>query len=237
MIGCVSLDFDWTLAEVRPHTYKIYHEVLLEFGYEISLEAIRQQFADIIDDLSDALQEKVLEYARLSREEQWELLRAFNRMRLQRLAIIQEHDFEACLKAIEKQIQQRQQRVLYEDVQGTLERLSERNIDLFIVSGNTSHRIESTLRRNGVLRYFREILTPDNCDMLKSDIYRLLPQKTKLRPNSILHCGDHEQDDIAAAIAYGLKAVLIRRPSHYYQKIVNDSFPVIETLDELFKFL
>lgn len=237
MISCVSLDFDWTLAEVRPQTYKIYHEVLSGFGYDFGLEAIRQKFADIMDDLSDSLKEKVLEYARLTLEEQRNLLRAFNRIRLQRLGITAEHDLEACLEAIEKQIQQRQRRVLYEDVQETLKRLSEHNIDLFIVSGNTSYRIESTLRRNGVLNYFREILTPDNCDMLKSEIYRLLPQKTRLLPNSILHCGDHEQDDVAAANAHGLKAILIRRPSHYYQKIEDDSFPVIQTLDELFKFL
>ncbi|MFX0113313.1 MAG: HAD family hydrolase [Candidatus Hodarchaeota archaeon] len=237
MIKAISLDFDWTLAEMRPQTYEIYHEVLHQFGYTFDLETIKQKFADTIDGLSDTFQEKVLEYARLSPEEQWNLLRAFNRLRLKRIGVNAEQNLETCLEAIEKHIQLQQRRVLYEDVQETLERLSARNIELFIISGNTSSRIEATLRQNKVLDFFEEILTPDKCDMLKSDIYQLLLEKTGFSPESILHCGDHEQDDVAAADAHGLKAVLIRRPSHYYQKILNDSFPVVQSLDELFKFL
>lgn len=237
MISCVSLDFDWTLAEMRPQTYEIYYEILQEFGYAFDLETIKQRFADALDDLSNSLQEKILNYARLSPEEQRKLLRAFNYMRLRRLDVHAEKDLESCLKAIEKQIQVQQRRVLYEDVQITLEKLRERKIDLFIISGNTSSRIEATLRQNGVFELFREILTPDNCNMLKSDIYSLLLRKTGLSPEMVLHCGDHEQDDVEAANAHGLQAVLIRRPSHYYQKIANDAFPVIRGLDELVKFL
>ncbi|MFQ5976594.1 MAG: HAD family hydrolase [Candidatus Heimdallarchaeota archaeon] len=237
MISCVSLDFDWTLAEMRPQTYEIYYEVLQEFGYAIDLETIKQRFTEAIDDLSNSLQEKILEYARLSPEEQRELLRTFNYMRLRRLDIESEEELETCLEAIEKQTQVQQRRVLYEDVQNTLENLRERNIDLYIISGNTSSRIEGVLRQNGVFELFREILTPDNCNMLKSEIYSLLPRKTGLSPEMILHCGDHEQDDVEAANAHGLQAVLIRRPSHYYQKIANDAFPVIRGLDELLKFI
>jgi HAD superfamily hydrolase (TIGR01549 family) len=237
MIKAVSLDFDWTIAEMRPQTYSIFHEVLHQFGHTFDLETIKQKFADTIDDLSDVFQEKVLDYARFSPEEQWSLLRAFNRLRLQRLGINAEQGLKTCLEAIEQQIRLQQKRVLYEDVQETLEQLSARNIELYIISGNTSSRIEATLHQNGVFEFFKEILTPDNCDMLKRDIYQLLLEKTGFLPEMILHCGDHEQDDVAAADAHGLKAVLIRRSSHYYQKIANDSFPVIQTLDEILKFL
>ena len=70
MINCVSLDFDWTLAEMRPPTYEIYQSVLREFGYFFELETIKQRFKDTVEDVSDSLQRRVIQYARLSPSDQ-----------------------------------------------------------------------------------------------------------------------------------------------------------------------
>ncbi len=237
MIHCVSLDFDWTLAEMRPQTYELCQEVLdQKYGYFFELEVIKEKFAATIEELPEEIQKKVFNYARLSIEDQQQLLRDFNRLRLVTLDI-SSSEIESCLIDIEKEQHSRQKRVLYEDVLELLEELYNRAIDIFIVSGNTYSRIERTLKENNVLQFFSEIYTPDRYNLLKKELYPLLLEKTGLLPELILHCGDHEEDDIAAALSYGFKAVLIRRPSHYYQKVKNNSFPIVQSLSELKKFL
>ena len=101
---------------------------------------------------------------------------------------------------------------LFSDVEDTLIRLRSRGLRLGVLSNFPPH-LEDTLRQHGIHGYFDFFVVSSLVGLEKPDpaIFELAIERAGSPRQTILYVGDSPDDDIAAAAAVGLPAILIDR--------------------------
>lgn len=74
-------------------------------------------------------------------------------------------------------------------VKEALDQLTEKGIDLYIVSMQTTRIIREFLLKNGLFNYFRDIVTRDKCPSKKAQVEYVLTNH-KIHPNQLLLIDD-----------------------------------------------
>jgi len=101
---------------------------------------------------------------------------------------------------------------IYDEVVPALEALAARDLRLAVVS-NWDERLRPLLDRLGLSRYFECLVVSCEVGFTKPSpvIFEHALRRLGLPPESVLHVGDREQEDVVGALAAGLSARLIRR--------------------------
>ena len=119
---------------------------------------------------------------------------------------------------------------LYADVLPALEQCRAAGVELMVTS-NWDCSLPEVLQRLGIRGYFRALVVSALEGRAKPEphFYVLAARRLGLTPSEILHVGDEEANDVAAAEAAGLRAVWLCRHDHTPERTRNR----IRSLEEL----
>ena len=135
-------------------------------------------------------------------------------------AFRQHYDGEGCLMS-----------PLFPDVEETLDALSARGLELFVLTNKPSAPTATILDQAAIRRHFTAVISPDSNDPpfpVKSAGARWLRDRYRLTPEATLLVGDGIDDaDAAAACSFGFVAA-----SYGYGSVVGrDDLPRLATLE------
>lgn len=119
--------------------------------------------------------------------------------------------------------------VPFDDVRPALERLARRGPVVALTNGTAD------LGVIGLRHYFTAVLMAGDVGAAKPDPRAFLAvcAKLALRPDEILHAGDHPEKDVAAARALGMSAVWVDRGLHGWPIGLAPAEHVVRDLGEL----
>lgn len=239
LIKCVSFDFDRTLAHVVPPTHHLFSRVLQEKGLPLSPESIAQKFIKFRQALPPSLKTQLQKYGRLSSSDRIKFLREYNKARFYYLGLTGSDDELAEIQQlIVQQLFQQQKKLLYDDVHDMIVNLKDHRKKLFVLSGNHSDSISEILADAGILNHFEEVITVDKYSLRKIDNFQQLIHKSGFSPQEILHVGDDLVTDGHGPRKYGIHSLLIHRDDQIiYHEITDDSFVIIQQLEDLYNYL
>lgn len=102
--------------------------------------------------------------------------------------------------------------IVYDDVPAALQRWQRQGIELGIIS-NFDSRLYPVLEALHLASYFQSITLASEAGVAKPDpqIFRVALQKHRCKAALAWHVGDSQGDDVAGAIAAGLRPVWVRR--------------------------
>ncbi len=104
--------------------------------------------------------------------------------------------------------------VAFDDAHSTLQKLSNRDVKLGIISNVSSHEVAMGILDNVKLtRYFDQFITSASVGIRKPDpgIFRYALMQFKVRPQEAVIVGDSEVHDVGGGYVAGLKTVLVDR--------------------------
>ncbi|MBD3192349.1 MAG: HAD hydrolase-like protein [Candidatus Heimdallarchaeota archaeon] len=239
LINCISFDFDRTLAHVVPPTHHLFSKLLQEKGLAISPDLIAQKFIKFRQNLPMHLKKQLQKYGRLSHPDRRKFIREYNKARFHYLGLTGSTERLAEIqKEIIQQLFHQQKKILYDDVSDTIINLKKQGKKLFVLSGNHSDSISEILSSAGILDYFEEIITVDKYSLHKIDNFQQLLHKSSFSPREILHIGDDVVTDGHGPRKYNINSLLIYRDDQIiYHKITDDSFTIIQRLEDLYNYL
>ena len=117
--------------------------------------------------------------------------------------------------------------VAFKDAESTLERLSEHEVRLGLISNVSSHEVaEQILKNVGLREYFDEVITSAHVGIRKPDpgIFLYALMQFHLKPHETVHVGDSEEHDIRGAKAAGIRTVLVSKQRRKGQTIADYNF-------------
>jgi putative hydrolase of the HAD superfamily len=130
---------------------------------------------------------------------------------------------------------------LYPEVVETLSALEGRRLSLAVVS-NFDSRLRGILKGLGVDRCFTEIMVSSHVGYAKParEIFRAALERYGCAPESVVHVGDSEENDLRGAVNAGLKGVLVDRKgveSHAQEPLLrirslSDLLPLLDQLEK-----
>ena len=123
---------------------------------------------------------------------------------------------------------------LYPDVLSTLEKLS-KNYQLVIASCMGNDFINVKLRKRNIKKYFKRVFSAVSIGSIKKEgsFYRALCSNLAIKPNELIHIGDHYQFDYLVPRSIGIRAFYLDRNSAK-QKASLDG---VKSLDDFTRYL
>lgn len=239
MYKCISFDFDRTIAYVTPRTHHIIPELLNKKGFNVRIEDFKKIAEDLHTSPPDYLLDDYNRYGTMSSTERIRFNREYNvaRMRALKLPGSESENNKIFLSVIEE-VQLIQKKVLYDDVKSTIEKLSQMERQLYILSGNHSDVITEILADKKLLEYFVEIITVNKFSSVKEENYQVLLDLSNASPKEIVQIGDDVFSDGLGAKKFNINSIIIRRESQLvYKNEQEDQFPVITNLTQLFDYI
>ncbi|NHJ86155.1 MAG: HAD family hydrolase [Asgard group archaeon] len=238
-IKCISFDFDNTLAYVSPKTHILIPRLLRMKGYMISTEEFKESCITIRNNMPDHLAKKVIRFGSLPLEERQQFIKDYNYYRIDNLQLEgDKEDIERIKKWLVNQLNIRQRKVLYNDVKDVITELKNRHLKLYVISGNHSDGIIELLANDNLLIYFDDIISVDKFSIKKIDNYQVLLEKSKLRPDEIIHIGDDPHTDGIAPQKHGIKSIIIKRRGALRSALISsDIYPTITKLTGIFHYI
>lgn len=239
MIKCVSFDFDRTLAYVHPLTHYLVPQLLEEKGIKITVEEFKTKCINLRNNLPTYLIDSFSRFGSLPKDLREKFIRDYNRARLESIDFsCYSGDIDELKEWLVNQITIRQKKILYNDVNSTIKKLSEMGIQQYILSGNHSDGIIELLEQNQLLTYFEEVITVDKYHSSKIKNFEILLAHSKLLPEEILHVGDDTHTDIYGSQQFNIKSILISRPEQLsFSTENNPNVREINSLNELIEYL
>lgn len=103
---------------------------------------------------------------------------------------------------------------LYPDVLSTLEKLS-KNYQLVIASCMGNDFIDIKLRKRNIKKYFKRVFSAVSIGLIKKEesFYLALCSSLAIKPNELIHIGDHYQFDYLVPREIGIRAFYLDRNS------------------------
>jgi HAD superfamily hydrolase (TIGR01662 family) len=117
--------------------------------------------------------------------------------------------------------------VAFDDADSTLQKLSEREVKLGIISNVSSHEVAMGILDNVKLtKYFDQFITSASVGIRKPDpgIFRYALMQFKVRPEEAVIVGDSEIHDIGGGYVAGLRTVLVDRRHRVEKSLANYRF-------------
>lgn len=197
-IRVISFDLDDTLWEIWP---------VIDRAERILHEHICEAFPRIGENHGPA--DLRLHRNRLN-EERPDLahdLTELRRVSFERLLVEYGYDAAASHELVDRFLELRHDVTLFPDVLPALERLSNRFRLIAVSNGNAD------VIRLGIGRYFSGQVSARSAGVKKPDkkIFEQACALVDLKPEQILHVGDHPLEDVMGAQAAGLRAVWVNR--------------------------
>ncbi|MBM3984699.1 MAG: HAD-IA family hydrolase [Planctomycetes bacterium] len=198
----VLFDAGGTLFGERRTRDELYQEALAGLGHPLDLPAIARLRAELHDELPEVFEG----HARYS--DGW--FREYVRRLLERVGC--PADPEPVRAGLARHYLRADSFVIHGDVPPCLDALLERGLRLGVVSNWSAH-LPVLLEDLGLVRSFEVVLASAALGRSKPDpaIFREALRRLDLRPDEVLHVGDHPQNDLAGARRAGLHALLLRR--------------------------
>jgi HAD superfamily hydrolase (TIGR01509 family) len=78
-------------------------------------------------------------------------------------------------------------------IEGFLQRLSQKKIEVYIVSMQSFNVIKKFLNQNGLASYFKDLITRERCPSKKAQI-ECISKETRISPNQILFIDDSKRN-------------------------------------------
>ncbi len=103
---------------------------------------------------------------------------------------------------------------LYPDVLSTLEKLS-KNYQLVIASCMGNDFIDIKLRKRNIKKYFKQVFSAVSIGLIKKEesFYLTLCSSLAIKPNELIHIGDHYEFDYLVPREVGIRAFYLDRNS------------------------
>lgn len=109
---------------------------------------------------------------------------------------------------------------LYPDVLSTLEKLS-KNYQLVIASCMGNDFIDIKLRKRNIKKYFKRVFSAVSIGLIKKEesFYLALCSSLAIKPNELIHIGDHYEFDYLVPRKTGIRAFYLDRNNSDKQKV------------------
>jgi HAD superfamily hydrolase (TIGR01549 family) len=214
-------------------------KLLAEKGYSISEEEFSRVVVNLRNNLPPALSERMTRYGSLTKDERQNFLLDYYSLRLDSLPLQTTGQNLAELKKwVISQTFKLQKKVLYDDVVSVIKELKEKGLKLFILSGNHSDGISELLEQANILTFFEDLITVDKFNIRKKDNFRILLEKSELKPKQILHIGDDLATDGFPPHQLGINVLIMKRKGQLdFYPGLEHPFPVINNLKTIFNHL
>lgn len=198
----VLFDAAGTLFGERRSRDELYQEALAGLGHALELAEVARLRAELHDELPEVFEG----HPRYS--DGW--FREYVRRLLRRVGSTA--DPEPVRAGLAHHYQHAESFVVHGDAPPCLDALLERGLRLGVVS-NWSARLPVLLEELGLARAFEVVVASATFGRSKPDpaIFREALRRLGLRPDEVLHVGDHPQNDLAGARRAGLHALLLVR--------------------------
>ena len=204
----ILFDAVGTLIQPVPSVAEAYWEIGQRFGSRLSVlevgERFQREFSNSYshDDSDDLASNEQIE------RERWQQI-------VERV-LDDVGDREQCFAAVHRHFSQASAWKLFNDVPEILSRLRQSGYNLAIAS-NFDERLSEVTRGHEVLRAFDAVLTSAELGFRKPShhFYVELGRRLQAAPDEMLMVGDHPINDVEAARAAGLRAVLIDREDRH----------------------
>jgi putative hydrolase of the HAD superfamily len=214
-IRAVTFDVGGTLIEPFPSVGAVYAEVARGFGIECCPDTLTRQFA-----------------------EAWVARTSFEYSRLEWFDVVR-HSFrgfaevsEGLFTSVYDRFTEAAAWKLFDDALPALEMLRERGLRLAVIS-NWDDRLEPLLERLGVSDFFEQVTVSGKLGWHKPhlEVFAHTLRALRLPPESVLHVGDSEREDVAGARAAGLSAARVRRTGVEKTGDISDLTEIANVLD------
>ncbi|MHA1434243.1 MAG: HAD family hydrolase [Candidatus Heimdallarchaeota archaeon] len=239
MYKCVSFDFDRTIAYVTPLSHHIIPELLNKKGFNVTIEDFKKISEDLHTSPPEYLLDEYNRFGTMPNAERTRFSREYKVARVRALKLPgSESENNKIFQSVIEETYRIQKKVLYDDVQSTVVKLSQMEKQLYILSGNHSNLITEILDENQLLKHFKEIITVDKFSPVKEENFQVLLDHSNISPKEIVHIGDDVISDGLGAKKFNIDSIIIRRKSQLvYNNEQEDQFPVITNLSELFDYV
>ncbi|MGD2063107.1 MAG: HAD-IA family hydrolase [Nitrospirota bacterium] len=220
-----------TLFQVKGSVGDVYRRVATRHRPEIDAADLDTAFHEVIQ-ASRPLRFPGLSGARLHQiETQWwydVVYKVFGRFDLLL-------DFDEYQRDIYEVFRSAEGWELYPETQETLVALRERGYKLAVVS-NFDSRLPDVLAALGIADLFDDVIFATLYGLAKPDaeLFRIPLRHLDVAAETVVHVGDHMEEDVAGSRAVGLRPILVSRDRGRLPTI---DLPAIRTLDELLGLL
>lgn len=207
----VFFDAVGTLFEVRGSVGQVYREIAHTHGVEVDAAVIDRAFYEAFKASPPCTFPgvDVLEIPQL--EQQW--WNTIAQQTFDRAGVLNQfEDFSGFFSDLYVHFETAKPWIVYSDTIPTLEKLRSLNIPLGVLS-NFDSRLYRVLRALDLADFFESITLSTESGVAKPDpkIFAIALAKHHCEPENAWHIGDSLQEDYEAAIAAGLRGVLLDR--------------------------
>jgi len=233
VIRSIFFDLFRTLAEHDPPQQQVLHQILIDFGIDVSLEQVKR---------GQLTAEKVYfaAYAKRPLRQMNPAERADFIFQHHRQVLI-ESGIDADDELVKRVLAEMRRRVdptrfgLYDDVPAALATLKQRDLVLGLLT-NMSREVEHIRSSLGLNEYFSFTVTPEDAgaDKPEAAFFRCALERAGVSATEAMHVGDQYPLDIVGARSAGIRAVMIDRANMYPE--ITDC-PRIRSLTELPDYL
>ena len=230
----VLLDAGHTLLYAHPDLGTVYAETTAALGVRLAPEVFVAAFGP-------AFQQHVKVYqasGHASDEQDYLMWRSITRGIWDRIPELRVVGFDAWFEALYRRFGEPDAWRLYDDVLDVLGDLRSRGLRLALVS-NWDSRLKTIAEGLGLSALVDAMVISAVAGVRKPDprIFRVALDALGVRPEEAVHVGDVPEEDVAGAVAAGVRPVLIRRSKKMLAAEVPPGVPVIEDLRQLERLL
>lgn len=210
----VFFDAVGTLFGVRGSVGQVYRAIALAHGVEVEAQAIDQAFYQSFKAASPYTFPGVQLADIPKLERQW--WHAIAQQSFDRVGVLNQFaDFSAFFSDLYIHFETADPWIVYPDTVSTLEKLRRLDIPLGVLS-NFDTRLYTVLKVLNLAQFFDSITISTEAGVAKPDaeIFAIALAKHNCTPENAWHIGDSVREDYEAAIAAGLRGVLIKREAN-----------------------
>lgn len=226
----ISFDAGFTLIYPFPNVGDAYAGIAGRFGYHLDGDEVHRRFLSSWKRHTAENRQNIAANALASEEKAFDW---WKDVFLESMGdLIKEEDRDEVFATCHAEYAQGKYWKIFADVLPTLEALTERGIELVVLS-NWDRRLHQTLADLDLSRYFSHIYISTEIGIAKpqAGAFHHILNERGLQGQDVLHVGDSFEDDCRGARDAGLKSVLLDR-----QKLNTGSqqvIPVIHSLNQL----
>lgn len=223
----VLLDAGHTLLYAHPDLGTVYAETTADLGLRLAPETFVAAFGP-------AFRQHVKVYqasGHASDEQDYLMWRAITRGVWEGIPELRTIGFDAWFEALYRRFGEAGTWRLYDDVLDVLRELRSRGLRLGVVS-NWDSRLQGISDGLGLSPAVDAVVISAVAGVRKPDpgIFRVALDALGVRPEEAVHVGDLPEEDVAGALAAGVRPVLIRRSKKMLASEGPPGVPVIEDL-------
>ena len=233
-VRAVLFDAGHTLLYAHPDLGTVYAETTAALGVRLAPETFVAAFAP-------AFREHVKVYqasGHASDEQDYLMWRAITRGIWEGIPELRTIGFDGWFEALYRRFGEAGAWRLYDDVLDVLRELRARGLRLAVVS-NWDSRLQGIAEGLGLAGLVDAMVISAVAGVRKPDpgIFRVALDALKVRAEEAVHVGDLPEEDVAGALAAGVRPVLIRRSKKMLAAEVPPGVPVVEDLRGLVALL